>query len=148
MAYHRLFFSVFLTGAIMAVVPMVRAAEPLRFESPTPQQAAWLRTAPGGRTALALADLNEDGLPEYIVQKDTQCAAQKALCDFEILADSGKGTISLGHLRAYSLALGSSYVHNIRSLVAFRDPHDDYAAEVYVWDPAASRYMIQGQTTP
>lgn len=133
----------FLSGAATA-----QAAEPLRFLTPTPAQINVLEPLADKAAQLALADLNEDGIYEFILRIGTDCGMRRKLCDFRVLADSSKGMIELGHIRAHDLALSAQYSHGIRSLLAFANPHDDYAAAVYRWEPDKSRYMIAGQATP
>lgn len=98
-----------------------------------------LKTDPAGM-AIARADLNEDGLDEYIL-KAPDCDAG-GLCGFTVLANAADGIVEIGTFRARKIALGNSYSANVRNIVVYNDPQSDFAYQLCVWEPRQSRYIL------
>lgn len=117
------------------------AAERLRFNAP---QASFKQILLSENTALtadlvAKADLNEDGLDEYIVKRTGTEAAH----NFVIYALSTDNTLTpLGAIQGKTLALGNHYHHGIRDILVFKDAANDFSYDSYVWNPQHSKYMI------
>ena len=91
---------------------------------------------------IAGADLNEDGIPEFIVRPET-CGETTGFCPFFVLADMEENVIKLLKTEAKKLALAGSYSHGVRNIIAFKNPENDFDYELYIWDPGRSRYTIK-----
>lgn len=124
------------------------AAETLLFDS---------KTGPSSRIALAAysletanselsrydfaqADLNDDGIHEFIL-RDKVCATGQNLCDYNVWAETEKGIISLGTVHAKTILLGNEQTHGIRNLLAFDNASNDFDYTLYVWQPEKALYV-------
>jgi hypothetical protein len=101
-----------------------------------------LHTPAANPIALALADLNEDGLNEFILQSDCK-EGQKGYCSFTILAETDNKVISLGSITGWVIELGNAYSNGVRNIIARQNPRNDFDRTVYVWEPQTARYMIK-----
>ena len=90
---------------------------------------------------IARADLNEDGLDEYIL-KTPACESISQRCTFEVLAEINDTIIEIGEFSARTVMLGNGYSAGIRNIVAFTDKTNDFDYELYVWEPQQSRYIL------
>jgi hypothetical protein len=88
---------------------------------------------------IARADLNEDGLEEFIL-RPKGCGPQP--CDHRLVAQAQSGVIELGTITARGLVLGNQYSSGIRTLLAFNNDNNDFDYELYVWEPRESRYIL------
>jgi hypothetical protein len=123
------------------------ATEPLHFnDRPGPTSTVFLErffqslNPPLAVPALAAADLNEDGLNEFIAQ--TACQTNQG-CVYLVLAESDGTLIQLGQIPARSLALGSAYSAGVRNIIAYKSGNNDFTPTLYVWEPASRQYMIK-----
>lgn len=91
---------------------------------------------------VAAADLNQDGIDEFIV-KPMNCNENLALCPYYILAETPKGLISLGTIPAKTILLGQDSVHGIRNLMVFSDTKNDFAYNIFAWNPLASSFKLK-----
>jgi hypothetical protein len=125
----------------LATAPSATAAENIRFDA-KPSDIEKLRLTaylkqPTEQLQLAQVDLNEDGLPEYIVR--TGC---EDFCHFLVLAKKNDMVLEIGNIYARALELGASYSGSVRNIIAFQTPGNDYKQTVYSWEPASAQYMI------
>lgn len=95
----------------------------------------------------AKVDLNDDSLPEFIL-RDKSCSGERAICAYNVWAETDQGVISLGTVRAKTLLLGNERSHGVRNLMAFTDTHNDYAYSVFVWNPTEKRFEEKDQQAP
>lgn len=95
--------------------------------------------------ATASADLNRDGLPEYVL-KPLKCFDPRGFCTFLILADAQNKIVLLGKISAKNLALGDSYHSGVQDILAFQSNNNDYEYDIFVWDPPSMTYMLNGRT--
>lgn len=95
--------------------------------------------------AIASADLNRDGMPEYVL-KPLKCYDPKGFCTFLILADAQKNMVLLGKISAKNLALGDSYHSGVQDILAFLSNNNDYEYDIFVWDPPSMAYVLNGRT--
>ena len=86
---------------------------------------------------MARADLNGDGLKEYIFSDDNK----DGLHDFEIYAYEDEAVL-LGQFSAFKIMLSDSVRHGVRSLYVYNNPNNDYAYQVYEWHAEQSRYSL------
>lgn len=89
----------------------------------------------------AQADLNDDGVPEYIA-REKECAD---LCGYHVLGRVDTGLVPLGDMRARNVTLDQGATHGVRNLAVFSDPLNDYRAALYRWNPEASAYRVEGE---
>ncbi|MGB0719581.1 MAG: hypothetical protein ACPGRX_03855 [Bdellovibrionales bacterium] len=118
------------------------ASEALHFAplSHSKQDQALIAHAGFNDGAVAIADLNEDGLDEYIV-KSADCPAQ---CRYFVFAQSGGDALLLiGEITGTSLLLGNTYSHGVRDILAFDNSLNDFDHHVYGWDAEQSRYALK-----
>jgi hypothetical protein len=92
---------------------------------------------------IAAADLNQDGIDEFIA-KPLNCNKNLDLCPHYILAETSKGVISLGTIPAKAILLGQDSYHGIRSLMVFSDTKNDFAYNIFVWNPSTSSFKLKG----
>lgn len=90
---------------------------------------------------IARADLNEDGLSEFILTSKA-CENSPGLCDYTILAEMKDSIVEIGAFRARTVLLGNGYSGGIRNIMAFDKEINDYDYELYVWEPLQSRYIL------
>lgn len=88
---------------------------------------------------IASADLNQDGLSEYILHSKN-CDGQRPDCRYALLAETPQGLIPLGTVTGRSLMLGNGFSNGIRHLLAFDSHTNDYKPALYVWMPEKSVY--------
>lgn len=88
---------------------------------------------------IAAADLNRDGLSEYILHRKT-CDGRKADCLYSILADTPDGIIPLGTITGKALLLGDGFSHGVRDILALENELNDYEYTPYVWTPEKASY--------
>lgn len=87
---------------------------------------------------IATADLNRDGLPEYILHTKT-CRTEKK-CRYNILAETPQGIIPLGSISGKTLLLGNGFSHGVRDILSFENDLNDYDQTLYVWMPEKASY--------
>ncbi|MCB9982129.1 MAG: hypothetical protein H6861_00425 [Rhodospirillales bacterium] len=92
---------------------------------------------------IAEADLNGDGLNEFIVR--TKDCAQTERCNHIILGETDDTVLDLGKIEALRIMLGNDYEHGVRNLLVFDNPENDFAFTLYRWDDEQSRY---GEAAP
>lgn len=122
-----------------------RAAQPLSFDAKISdasrlaleKYAASTLGQPAGALEIAPADLNNDGLNEFIL-RDKNCAP----CRFFILAETGGAIIPLGEAQGHTLKIDNAATAGVRSLLVYTNSVNDYEYAVYVWEPRASRYIM------
>lgn len=141
-----LFRVLFLFSLYFALISPARAADVFSFDnqiSPSSRQSLnhFLKDAPSSDFDIARADLNDDGLNEFIL-RDKTCNAENKFCRYRILAETdGKMTL-LGEIEARNIVLGNSASQGVRNILAFQNTVNEYQETVYVWEPVEGRYMI------
>ncbi len=144
----RFFTYLFLFIGIFGLfTPPARAAQPLSFGAKISETsrialekyAASALGQPAGALETAPADLNSDGLNEFIL-RDKNCAP--GLCRFLILAETGGAIIPLGEAQGHTLKIDNAATAGVRSLLVYTNSANDYEYAVYVWEPQASRYIM------
>lgn len=90
---------------------------------------------------IAAIDLNQDGLPEFILKPKT-CDDPDDFCSHEILAETDNEIVTLGHIEARKIALSHSYSYGVRNLWGYTDRMNDFNHRLYAWDPDESRYIL------
>ena len=90
---------------------------------------------------VALSDLNQDGIPEYII-KNSEC---KKSCEFSILAKKSTNSLHLGSITANALVIQNDDTHGVRNIQAYKNPQNDYDFDVFIWDDQAHRYVERGE---
>ena len=89
---------------------------------------------------IAKTDLNQDGLPEFII-KSAQCQSPQ-ICSFDIVAEIDNELIQLAKINARKIELASDYSYGVRNLWVYQDKINDFKHLVYTWDPAQSQYIM------
>lgn len=97
-----------------------------------------------GNIDIAKADLNDDGVYEYIA-KPRICDKGNNFCEFNILAESNYEIVELGTIKARSIQIDSDYSFGVRNIKAFDNPLNDFDYSLYIWEAGASRYMIKSE---
>lgn len=95
----------------------------------------------------ATVDLNGDGISELII-KTPVCGENQKICLYKIMAENDHGLTELGSIRAAGLAADDARTGNVRNIIAYDNPDDDYHHSVYSWEAAASRYMMKKEEKP
>lgn len=137
----------------MGFLSRAHAFEPLNYGPSLPVSAKvllsdWVSREMGiglGGYAVAMADLNRDGITEYVL-KPLKCYDPQGFCTFLILADARQSLVLLGKISAKKLALGDSYHAGVQDILAFRSNNNDYEYDIFVWDPPSMTYMLNGRT--
>ena len=93
---------------------------------------------------LAKADLNGDGLDEYILKRK-QCNAKNNLCTHLIIAATEDEIMLLNNIRARNLMIGATSTHGISDLLAFKNDVNDYNFDIYIWSPTQKMYILKTQ---
>jgi len=110
--------------------------EKLRANSP--------QSLPFENITIAAADLNGDGLDEYITRPAECTHEHKNQCSFSILASAKNNELILiGKLNAREISLGDGYTHGVRNIRSYSNPLNDYEYQLYIWEPSQSRYILQ-----
>jgi hypothetical protein len=92
---------------------------------------------------IAVVDLNEDGITEFIV-KTTNCSeGAQNLCDYVIVGQVSEDYMSLGTLRGQRLILGQDYTNGVRNLLLFANPVNDFDYDIYVWGAKHAQYVLK-----
>lgn len=119
------------------------AFEALKFSSTTSSTNA-LRLGDALKTHMvATADLNEDGIEEFILrQKD---CVDNSLCDYKVLARKKSDTTPLGAFKARKVLLGSHYTNGIRNFIVYADASSDFSYSVYAWDKDRSEFVERAE---
>lgn len=86
---------------------------------------------------IAPADLNNDGLSEFIL-RDKNCST----CRFLVLAETNGAIVPLGEAQGHTLEIDNAATAGVRSLLVYTNGANDYEYAVYVWEPGASRYIM------
>lgn len=138
------FATVFMVGILLAINAL--AIEKLRFNHGLSTiSKALIHQHLGHDTAenfdIAQADLNGDGLYEFIIKQKT-CTAPDKNCDIFVLARRDTTMIELLRVQARHVALDRDYHKGVRSLLAFKDAYNDFKYDVYVWEAKQSRYIL------
>ena len=118
-------------------------AEILRFDEDIPQSSRQKIISfqePTTHPAIAKADLNGDGLHEFILRPN-ECP-EKTPCPYNILAETDTGMVSLGSIEGYNLLLGSEFTHGVRNLLIFKSSVNDFDYALYTWHPETSKYRM------
>ena len=125
---------------------MAEAAEALRFDSSIPRSSfesikhfsnnALDKSISG--IDIAEADLNQDGLSEFILR--SKSCKTLPVCRFDILAETDEGIVSLGTIQGKNLLLGNEFTHGVRNILLFEEAMNDFDYELYTWHPELSSY--------
>lgn len=132
-------------GILGLFAPPARAAQPLSFGakiSDTSRLAlekyiASTLARPAGTLETAPADLNNDGLNEFIL-RDKNCTS----CHFLLVAETGGAIVPLGEATGHTLKIDNTATAGVRSLLVYTNSANDYEYAVYVWEPRSSRYIM------
>ncbi len=91
---------------------------------------------PAAGYGVATADLNGDGVDEWIVRedKDPTCA-DTAACRFFVVALKNKAPHLLTKLYAGNIGLLDQKLYGVRSLAVYNKPQDDFSFARYHWKP-------------
>jgi hypothetical protein len=144
-------FSLIIIGifGILGTASTVHAAEKLRFDAPIPRS-SFERIKQFASTNLqhsvesyeiARADLNDDGLYEFVL-KPKHC---EDVCLFNIVAEARKEIVRLADIRGANLVLGNETSHGVRNILVFESPTNDFDYTLYTWHPMSSSYRKSGQ---
>jgi len=133
---------------VVGVAFQANAAETLRYDHPIPRS-SFERIKDFARSNLgspitsyeiARADLNDDGLYEFVL-KPKAC---NTTCRYNIVAESSKNIVMLGDIRGSNIALGNEFSHGVRNLLVFESPTNDFDYTLYTWHPMSSSYRKSG----
>lgn len=130
-----------------------QAMEILDFEKPVPPTAQTLISGFVTKNLnmnmenyqVAEADLNRDGLSEYILRQK-KCFGKDNLCTFLILAESRENIVLLAKFNARALALGNAFTYGVQDILAFQSDNNDYGYDIFIWDPPSKMYILKKQT--
>ncbi|MCF8495492.1 MAG: hypothetical protein K9G62_02360 [Alphaproteobacteria bacterium] len=141
----------FLSAGLLTAGSSASAVEPLIFGQILSAREAQLvgdfytaqqKNAPDP-AGIARADLNGDAIDEFII-RDSQCRTDgKSPCLFDILAETRKGILSLGQIRAQRLIASDASTGGVRAILAFENPMNDYEFQTYAWNTEENRYVLQ-----
>ncbi|MGQ0527024.1 MAG: hypothetical protein ACT4OY_03185 [Alphaproteobacteria bacterium] len=133
--------SLFLAGLCLAAPAM---AQELAFKAaPSESQLFFVNQYLGPDAKpydVATLDLNRDGIEELVVR--SQACAPGGACFYLILADADGRPAELGVIEAVRVTPGQRFSNGVLDLVAYQDPGNDYAHNIYTWDSTTSRYKI------
>jgi hypothetical protein len=138
-----LYFILF--AVLITIVQPVFAAQPVIFSqniSPT-AKIALSEILEGDITAYSFSssDLNGDGLFEYIAKNALSC---EKTCVFNVLALNSEGfALNLGKISARTIQIEETKHHGIHDIAAFGNTENDFARTLYIWDTAASQYIME-----
>lgn len=94
--------------------------------------------------SVAAADLNGDGVDEWIFRQDRESGCEaRANCRFYVLALREGEPISLGTISARKISLSDEKSYGVRKIFAYNDKNDDFEYSRYVWDPTTGIYLLQ-----
>jgi hypothetical protein len=96
---------------------------------------------PASAFSIAPADLNEDGIPEFVVRS----GCEASLCTYKILAEQNSTLIELGNLQAFNIQSGNASSNGVRNILAYKNADNDFRPALYVWEPQAARYIMKEQ---
>ncbi len=143
-------FSLIIIGIFgtLSMATTVYAAENLRFDTPISRSSfEYIKQfthenlgQPIETFEIARADLNDDGLYEFVL-KPKSC--QKG-CMFNVVAEASKKIVPLGDFRGSNLVLGSEFSHGVRNILVFESPTNDFDYSLYTWHPMSSSYRKSG----
>lgn len=92
---------------------------------------------------IAAADLNGDGLMEFIL-RSRPCPSEVKTCTHMILAENKNKIYILGIISAHKLMLSRTFTHAIQDFLAFQSDNNDYEYERYIWSPSDAHYILEG----
>lgn len=90
---------------------------------------------------IAAADLNKDGVDEYIFRRKS-CSTANTICTHIILAQQNQKILLLSSIRARHLMIGGTTNFGISDLLAFKDEINDYNFDIYMWSSAEKMYIL------
>lgn len=91
---------------------------------------------------IGTADLNGDGVDEWIVRQDASPAcAENATCDFYVAGLSGGKIVLLGRMEAGKVAISDDRTYGVHKLIVYNDKNNDYRGEPYLWSPKLFSYV-------
>lgn len=90
---------------------------------------------------IAVLDLNNDSIDEFIFSK--QITAN--LNQYELMALTDSGAVSLGAITAKKLMLAYDQHNGVRSILGFSDDKNDFNYDVYAWDALNSSYALESE---
>jgi hypothetical protein len=110
--------------------------------------AAWIEEKgfTGNRHETAIANLNQDQLPEIFVRlykPDGTCSKLEG-CQIYILADQGDDLSEIGRLKAHSIRLGDDSSNGVRDLLVNTNPWNDYEYRTFRWDGKSASFEKPG----
>ncbi len=135
-----------LTALLVLNAPAAYALEPVNFDAQlgltdSLHLETYLKTYEA-----APADLNGDGLKEFIL-KNKDCKAQ-TLCEYKVLAYSHSETLTLAEFKAQQIALSDHYTSGVRDILVYNNPLNDYAHTIYAWNAANSKFVEKPSEGP
>lgn len=93
---------------------------------------------------IAAADLNGDGVDEWIFRQDRESGCEtNANCSFHVLALSEGKPVSLGTVYARKISLSDEKTYGVYKIFAYNRKNDDFEYSRYVWDPKTGTYLLQ-----
>lgn len=93
---------------------------------------------------IAAADLNQDGVDEYILKR-ISCVHAGSVCSHMVLADQNNEMLLLSNIRARHLMVGATSSFGVKDLLAFENEINDYDFDIYMWSPAQKMYILKGE---
>ena len=91
---------------------------------------------------IATADLNNDGLDEYIL-KQLDCTQAQAFCNYIVLAEKNNEIIELSNIKAKNILISGTYTYGIKDILAFQNTINDYDFDIYMWSSKEKMYIIK-----
>ncbi len=92
-----------------------------------------------GPFALASADLNGDGIDEWVARRISPLAPDpceaRADCLFVVLGLQRREPVTLGTVKASRVEISGDRIYGVRKLMIYNSPDNDYTYKLYSWDP-------------
>lgn len=93
---------------------------------------------------IAAADLNGDGVDEWIFRQDRDSGCEATVnCRFHVVALSEGRIVSLGTISARKVSLSDEKTYGVLRIFAYNNKNDDFDYSRYVWDPQTGIYQLQ-----
>lgn len=143
-------FSLIIIGifGVLGTASVAHAAEKLRFDAPISRSSfERIKQFTSNNLGLSVdsyeiapADLNDDGLYEYVL-KPKHCGQS---CSFNIVAEARKEIVPLADIQGVNIVLGNETSHGVRNILVFESPTNDFDYTLYTWHPMSSSYRKSG----
>ncbi|MBI1300384.1 MAG: hypothetical protein GC137_01875 [Alphaproteobacteria bacterium] len=90
---------------------------------------------------VAEADLNDDGLSEYILKK-RKCGVTNNFCTHLIIGEAKSDMILLSNIRARHIAIADTKTGHVRDILVFKNQINDYEFDIYMWSQNEKMYIL------